>query len=569
MGARAADVWIPSLVVRIATFLPANDIPCTLRLVNKATTAQFPAGSSGAIVRLSLPSPPTEFARAWGPPATSAALRLPLRQRRRLLCLTAASGSIPNMLTALSAAGCEPTREVLAAAAGAGRLSMCRWLREGGGCPLDGGAALSAAAFGGHRHVCEWLVGLQAGSKRNAARAALRGGHLALAEWLLGRRLVAGPAPAAPGRRDRGQGPTRGAAPYHATHGMYEAYDLAAAAAEGCDLATLAVLYPAAMMNLVALRDAGDAAARLTWLRARGYPSHDGGGALVVAARAGNMAALRLLLAEAGKLMPYAAESGSVEVLAWLAGGEVGGAAAVGGNREGEGGGSTAEGEGDGEDEATASAASEAATAVPAAATEATEPVGEEVSKEGGTSLPLTEELLSAAAGGGAAPALEWLAAHGCPMPASGQPYLIAARNGDTATLRCLRRLGLPWGAGSAACEAGPAAATPAGAVATPLAAATTAANTTASASAPTSAAAAGDSLFVLCACDGAVPAPFRLRLLAWLVAEGCPADLPAARLAAARRLRPLAARKAVLAWLDEREGDVGRTDRQGAEGQV
>ncbi|GLC46253.1 hypothetical protein PLESTB_000599100 [Pleodorina starrii] len=47
---------------------------------------------------------------------------------------------------------------------------------------------------------------------------------------------------------------------------------------------------------------------------------------------------------------------------------------------------------------------------------------------------------------GGCEAVLEWLVEHGCPMPVDGRPYLCSARNGDLAMLRCLHRLGCPWG---------------------------------------------------------------------------------------------------------------------------
>ncbi|KXZ42013.1 hypothetical protein GPECTOR_222g481 [Gonium pectorale] len=53
---------------------------------------------------------------------------------------------------------------------------------------------------------------------------------------------------------------------------------------------------------------------------------------------------------------------------------------------------------------------------------------------------------LEYAARGGHEPSIEWLAERGCPVPADGMPYRRAALNGDFATLRCLRRLGVPWG---------------------------------------------------------------------------------------------------------------------------
>ncbi len=58
---------------------------------------------------------------------------------------------------------------------------------------------------------------------------------------------------------------------------------------------------------------------------------------------------------------------------------------------------------------------------------------------------------LTAAARGGCEAVLEWLVGAGCRAgddELSGNPYMVAADNGDMATLRCLRRLGVPWGEG-------------------------------------------------------------------------------------------------------------------------
>ncbi|GFR42457.1 hypothetical protein Agub_g3364, partial [Astrephomene gubernaculifera] len=54
-----------------------------------------------------------------------------------------------------------------------------------------------------------------------------------------------------------------------------------------------------------------------------------------------------------------------------------------------------------------------------------------------------------AAADSGCEEAMEWLEAHGFPFkeaPVAGNPYTASAQRGDLATLRCLRRLGCPWG---------------------------------------------------------------------------------------------------------------------------
>ncbi|KXZ51937.1 hypothetical protein GPECTOR_11g62 [Gonium pectorale] len=56
-------------------------------------------------------------------------------------------------------------------------------------------------------------------------------------------------------------------------------------------------------------------------------------------------------------------------------------------------------------------------------------------------------EAFDSAADSGCEAALEWLAEEGCPMPETGHPNTAAAcTNGDLATARCLRRLGVPWG---------------------------------------------------------------------------------------------------------------------------
>ncbi|GLC47012.1 hypothetical protein PLESTM_002008600 [Pleodorina starrii] len=59
---------------------------------------------------------------------------------------------------------------------------------------------------------------------------------------------------------------------------------------------------------------------------------------------------------------------------------------------------------------------------------------------------PWNERAFAAAAEAGSVAFLEWLVAEGCPMGADGEAYLHAGRNGDFATLCCLRRLGCPWG---------------------------------------------------------------------------------------------------------------------------
>ncbi|GFR46870.1 hypothetical protein Agub_g8511, partial [Astrephomene gubernaculifera] len=56
--------------------------------------------------------------------------------------------------------------------------------------------------------------------------------------------------------------------------------------------------------------------------------------------------------------------------------------------------------------------------------------------------------VFSRAAHAGCEEVLEWLAGQGCPIAQGeqGRGYYLAAVRGDLATLRCLKRLGYPWG---------------------------------------------------------------------------------------------------------------------------
>lgn len=75
------------LVERVASYLGPNDI-AVLRGLDTYTHALFD-GREHAVFHLSLPVPPGVFARFWSPRVVS---HLPLKQRRQLVTLTAASG---------------------------------------------------------------------------------------------------------------------------------------------------------------------------------------------------------------------------------------------------------------------------------------------------------------------------------------------------------------------------------------------------------------------------------------------------------------------------------------------
>ncbi|GLC55302.1 hypothetical protein PLESTB_000970100 [Pleodorina starrii] len=138
-----------------------------------------------------LPSPTHAFKRRWGSP--NAFRSLSRLQRQKLLCLTAASGSVANLEIALDNAGLVASSELLEAAAAAGQLEVCKLLRQRG-CTW-GRSLLALAATGGHRHVCEWLLANGCPSRKSSAAGAARGGHEGLMYWLMERqRLQAGPA---------------------------------------------------------------------------------------------------------------------------------------------------------------------------------------------------------------------------------------------------------------------------------------------------------------------------------------------------------------------------------------
>ncbi|GLC46021.1 hypothetical protein PLESTB_001027100 [Pleodorina starrii] len=343
----ACPAWsVAAIVERIAEFTSENEVACTLRLLNKFTAAVLRGRTK---VRISKSSPSHAFARRWGAPG---AMRpLTCKQRKALLRLTAATGSVANLQLALAAVGCTPTSEVFAAAAAAGHLPVCEALLAAGcpwgpdvldaaaraglresvswllraGCPA-GPQLLEAAAGAGHAELCEWLVsevGLAWSAK--AARAAARGGFTALFEHAVAELGLpgAGGHAAAASTAAGGPGAVLG--------------ELLEGAAEGCDLATVMWLHRTWLepeepdlapqnaaapgnnnnnnqqqqqggVNLLsrAARDAVMAAAaasptpdwraKVEWLRARGYPSPHSACIRVAAAAASSLpdAAARL-----------------------------------------------------------------------------------------------------------------------------------------------------------------------------------------------------------------------------------------------------------------------------------
>lgn len=185
-------VWLPDIVSRIADFLAPNEVAATLRLVCKATASFKPApvdATTGVparrqqlrpraanTIRLSEPVPRHAFHSRWI--ASGGLHRLSLRQRQRLLALTAASGDLTNLRAAAAAAACSIGSEVAVAAAAAGRLHVLRWLQRRG-VGMAGWQVLAAAAGSGRREVFLWLVGRQraAGGGEGAAVGSGAGGE--------------------------------------------------------------------------------------------------------------------------------------------------------------------------------------------------------------------------------------------------------------------------------------------------------------------------------------------------------------------------------------------------------
>ncbi|KXZ44105.1 hypothetical protein GPECTOR_73g626 [Gonium pectorale] len=465
----------PEITERIVGRLDRNEVAGTVRLVNKGAAAQF-RGPEHTTIRLSQPVPPHAFAARWL--ARGATRRMTLWQRRQLLCLTATSGVVANLDTALQATGCALTYEVFHATAASGQLETCQWLLERG-CPTskqygDSSGLLAAAAGGGHRHVCEWLLSLDLVWSSGGADAAAHGGHVGLMEWL---RQWRPQLRVSLGAKEEQRALIEGAA--HGCELPMLQRVWRDAVAEGLhDEAKLAALAAAAgsptpdwaaklewleaqgcrpedsMMAAVAAasRPGADAVTRLTWLRHQGYPVWEG--ALHEVARKGNLEAVQYLLAtlvqppghtasaaaqnaagrgqlaalkalhaagwpvNAPSVAVRAAHGGHLHVLAWLV-------------------------EAFGEAAAVRPGAELFDTAAETGSVEMLAWLRSRGCEWGPGTFFRTSQS-------GCEAALEWLVEQGCPFPGESTAsacYASACRNGDLATARCLARLGCPWGA--------------------------------------------------------------------------------------------------------------------------
>ncbi|KXZ42674.1 hypothetical protein GPECTOR_125g507 [Gonium pectorale] len=320
-ASRVFPQLLPELAERIVGFVNRNEVATSFRLVCKATAAQL-RGPEHTTIRLSQPVPAHTFASHWLAPGATRGLTL--KQRLKLVSLTAASGVVANLEVAAQAADCTLPYHIFVDIAATGHLESCKRVWEHGkrwSKPYD---ALAAAAGGGHAHVCEWLLSLDPSLwtwavAESSAPAAARGGHAALSEWLL--QWFEARVPARADASDR-RSLTR-------VRGL-----VLLGLAHCCDLATLQRYWRRWADALQALRSAkerllgaaagsptpdwaakvewleaegcpkcedaawnaaaaSDAPARLTWLRDRGYAI--GPLAFHVAARAGNLEAMQLL----------------------------------------------------------------------------------------------------------------------------------------------------------------------------------------------------------------------------------------------------------------------------------
>ncbi|GFR44639.1 hypothetical protein Agub_g5928 [Astrephomene gubernaculifera] len=475
-------IWpglLPELAERIVSFLPPNEVACTVRLINKAAAAQF-RGPSHTTVQLSSPVPHHAFKQHWERPG--AVRGMTFKQRWKLLWLAARSGSLPNLKVAFTATGLSASEYVLhhhhdrifveQAAADAGHLEMCQWLVQQG-YTLE--AVAEAAARAGQRAICEWGLAAGCAWSPELVYAAVQGRDMGLLEWLLQQR------PVASATEELEIEPSRmlsAAAQYcdlptlQRLHGVWAGGGEARGGQLSVHDKTIVLAYAAGSLTpdwqakLVWLEAQGfpcteaeqacteaaycpDALDRLRWLRGRGYPLDMEHPASVVS-EAGNLEALQYLLTTEGG-MPTELRT-EMRAMAAARGGGVGALALLRAHGIPMG-------------ALTARVAARAGhLQVVAWLVETLGPAAVQLDAKvfRGAAESGNGELLrwlrergcpwdgdctfTGAAAGGCEDVLEWLVEQGCPLPANGQPYLKAALNGDLATLRCLKQLGCPWG---------------------------------------------------------------------------------------------------------------------------
>ncbi len=194
----------------ILSFLPRQDVACNVRLsCNEAATSICNSGPCKTVFA-SKPVPEQFFAACFG--SSDAVSRLSISRRRKLLELTASTGSLDNVKVLVERAGLPATADVMASAIAGGHLPVCQWL-HGQGCPwLSAGddelgpghsispldklrysedgkvryPAMRAAAQGGQLEICQWLRGAECPAKNYQILCwAAAGGQIDVCRWAL------------------------------------------------------------------------------------------------------------------------------------------------------------------------------------------------------------------------------------------------------------------------------------------------------------------------------------------------------------------------------------------------
>ncbi|GFR44591.1 hypothetical protein Agub_g5869 [Astrephomene gubernaculifera] len=504
----ASRIWIPDIIQCIARFLPPNEVSCGLRLVDK-TAASALRGPEHTGVLVWEPVPHDIFAQRWGAPGAMRSLNLEQRlQLLCLTARTCSVANLEVAVENVGFDTESPVlrsrlEKVMTSAAAAGHLHVCEWLHQRRWPTED--SALDAAAEAGHLHVCKWLEDKHCCVSETTVYAALSEGRTEILDWL-GRCFdslnLAGFLAAAMwgcdletlkqlheevfsddeqdtgGWRMRrvetededeedGNEDEEEEKPYF-DFKYGEMWAITSNAA-GSPTADWQAKLEWIQKVLRIPKDAGaytgaagrpDAIARFTWLQQQGYPLYrdDEVAGLAEAVSTGNIAAAEYwldqgltavswgasLAAERGHLealqllhargclatdasnkvlrdvMRCAVEGGRVAVVEWLV--QVAGLDVL----------------------RSPHLLERAAGAGSAVLMRMVHEAGE------GEGAALTADVFYQAVISGCEEAVEWLAERGCPVVAPRQvihctPYVVAARQGDMAMLRCLRRVGCPW----------------------------------------------------------------------------------------------------------------------------
>ncbi|GLC44245.1 hypothetical protein PLESTM_001572400 [Pleodorina starrii] len=460
--------------------LPTNEVACSLRVLNKAAKKLYSAPKHRT-VRLSRPVPTHAFLQRWGSPG---AMRNLSHQRRELFLLLIASsgGSVANLRLAIKATGlCSfSSLDIFEAAAASGRLEVCRLVWQELACDRSTDsrdkAAMRVASFAGNVEVCTWL--------REEHGTPFPGGGVSVKEPLRVNAIAEGftMTPLATIVNAARAGKTQLVTQLLddeqiCTNVPVEWWnDVLPAAAAGCDLHGLQVLYRRAVVNSSTTGNSGadgvrmfphmcswtlveainiptpDWQAKAEWLLSLpGFSSDWGKNKYFIEVlrpdqRNNNMAATLLTQRQYEEelidLLRIAAERGDLPGLEVLLGAGADASKAI--VRAVKNGRWKAvlllQSHGC---EVAAGMVATLFDAVLAAAKSCNIPL---LAWMHGHGCKFDEQVFLAAVQGGCEETLEWLAERGCVMGSHGSAYETCARRGDMLILKCLRRLGCPFG---------------------------------------------------------------------------------------------------------------------------